>query len=225
MNHRERLVETLLFGKPDRIPFNPGEPRESTLEAWRRQGLAEGADWREQLCAAIGLDRDAFRPLETLDADFRMIPWFEEKVLERKSGHLIVQDWKGNICEIADNFDVTYLREPKDFVTRAWIRCPVESREDWEKMKPRYMAGAAERLPAGFAEKCARLRTREHVLAISLSGPFWQMREWCGFEGLCFMLLDEPGFVAEMAEFWEEFVFAVMARVLEQVVPDIVVIN
>ena len=24
MNHRERYLETLLFGKPDRIPFLPG---------------------------------------------------------------------------------------------------------------------------------------------------------------------------------------------------------
>ena len=225
MNHRERFIQTLVFGQPDRIPLNPGEPRESTLEAWHRQGLAPGVDWREQLCKTIGVGRDAFGQNETLDADFRMIPWFEEKVLEHKQGHLIVQDWKGNVCEIADHFDVTYLREPKDFVTRAWLRCPVENREDWERMKPRYVAGANERLPAGFAEKCTGLRNREHVLGISLSGPFWQMREWCGFEGLCFLLLDEPDFVAEMAKFWEEFVYAVMARVLEHIVPDVVVIN
>ncbi len=34
MTQRERFLETLLFGKPDKVPFEPGEPRESTLSAW-----------------------------------------------------------------------------------------------------------------------------------------------------------------------------------------------
>jgi len=33
--------------------------------------------------------------------DFRMIPQFEEKIIERRPGTLVVQDWKGNICEIS----------------------------------------------------------------------------------------------------------------------------
>jgi len=94
-----------------------------------------------------GLDADALLRPETLDADFRLRPRFEEKVLEHRDGHLIVQDWKGNICEISDRYDVTYLREPKDFVTRRWIKCPVESRQDWEEMRERYVADDPQRLP------------------------------------------------------------------------------
>jgi len=63
----------------------------------------------------------------------RMIPEFEEKVIERRERTLIVQDWKGNICEISDEFDVTYLRMAKDFVTRRWHRFPVRTRDDWEE--------------------------------------------------------------------------------------------
>lgn len=75
-----------------------------------------------------------------------MNPEFEEKVLEVKEGSLIVQDWKGNICEISKAYDVTYLRWAKDFVTRRWIRCPVESWSDWEAMKSRYRADDPTRL-------------------------------------------------------------------------------
>ena len=34
MTPRERYVQALLFGRPDKVPFCPGLPRESTLAAW-----------------------------------------------------------------------------------------------------------------------------------------------------------------------------------------------
>ncbi len=53
-----------------------------------------------------------------------MNPMFEEKVLEHRDGHYVVQDWMGNVVEISDTFDVTYIRNAVDFVTRKWHRFP-----------------------------------------------------------------------------------------------------
>jgi uroporphyrinogen decarboxylase len=217
---RERYVETLTFGSPDRIPFEPGRPRESTLAAWRKQGLPEGADWREYLLDKLDIEPEPAGAALDLGVDFRMIPRFEEKVLEHRDGHYVVQDWKGNVCEISDEYDVTYLRQAKDFVTRRWIRCPVESADDWEVMKARYEVDALGRFPADFAERCEKARDRDWVLSVSVSGPFWQMREWCGFEGLCMMMVENPGLVQEMAAFWTEFVSAVLGEILRHIVPD-----
>lgn len=225
MNPRERYLETLLFGKPDRVPFFPGEPRESTLNAWAKQGLREGADWRESLMETLGLDREILNQPAELAVDFRMIPQFEERVLQRKDGHLIVQDWKGNICEISDSYDVTYLRAPKDFVTRRWLRCPVESREEWERIKVRYDIESPGRFPGDFEEGCKKAWNRGEVLTVLFPGPFWQMREWCGFERLCIMMADEENWVAEMASFWTEFVAALLERILHSALPDAVVIS
>jgi len=225
MDERQRYLETLLFGRPDRIPFTPGEPRESTLAAWRRQGLPAGVDWRGYLFEVLGLGSEPPpRPAEP-GVDFRMIPQFEEKVIEHKNGHYVVQDWKGNICEISDRYDVTYLRSPKDFVTRRWIDCPVRNRDDWEQMKQRYDAQDPARFPDDFEHKCAELENRDCLLSLSVSGPFWQMREWCGFERLCTMMIDGPDLVADMARFWTDFVSAVFERILRHIVPDTVVIS
>ena len=38
MTPRERYVETVLFGRPGKVPLSPGRPREPTLRAWRQQG-------------------------------------------------------------------------------------------------------------------------------------------------------------------------------------------
>ena len=224
MTPRERFVATLTFGRPDRVPFSPGQGRESTLAAWHSQGLPKDGPWFDHLLKTLGIDPAPMKtqPVVDLGVDFRMIPQFEERVLEHRDGHLIVQDWKGNVCEIADTFDVTYLRVPRDFVTRRWIRCPVESRDDWERMKQRYRLDAAGRFADDFADRCRRLKERDYVLTVAFSGPFWQLREWCGFEPLCFMTIEQPDLVDQMAAFWTEFVAQMLERILQRVVPDMV---
>jgi uroporphyrinogen decarboxylase len=225
MTPRERYIATLTFGKPDKIPFNPGGPRESTLAAWRTQGLGAEGHWFNHLLKALRIKPEPARPLRRLGVDFRMIPQFEERVLEHRDGHYVVQDWKGNICEIADRYDATYLREAKDFVTRRWIRCPVETADDWQSMKRRYRVDSPGRFPEDFAERCRLAADRDQVLSLVFPGPFWQLREWCGFEGLCLLTVEQPDLVDEMAAFWTDFIARVLERILQRIAPDHVCIN
>ena len=230
MTPRERHIETLTFGNPDKIPFAPGGPRQSTLKAWHSQGLPEGVNWFDYLQETLGIEPEQSRPPASshqegqipfaLGVDFRMIPQFPEKVLEHKDGHFVVQDWKGNICEISDEFDLTYLRLPKDFCTRRWIRCPVENRDDWAKMKLRYNVDSPGRFCEDFVERCEKAKDRNTALEVFFPGPFFQMREWCGFEGLCIMMIEQPELVAEMAAFWTDFVSQLLQRIFDRVVPD-----
>jgi uroporphyrinogen decarboxylase len=225
MTPRQRLIDCLTFRSVDRVPFEPGGPRESTLRRWRSEGLPENADHRVVMAETLGLDLPATQPPVDLGTSFLMIPQFEEKVLEHRDGHYVVQDWKGNVCEISDQYDVSYLRVARDFVTRAWIRCPVENRDDWEQMKQRYDVNDPARFPDDFAQRCARAAERDWLLTLNFHGPFWQMREWCGFEGLCMMMIEQPDLVAEMAAFWTDFVEQVLARVYRHITPDRLLIN
>lgn len=154
-----------------------------------------------------------------------MNPVFEEKVLEHREGHYIVQDWMGNITEISDEYDYTYIREARDFVTRKWHKFPVENRADFEQMKQRYNPDDPVRYPADFDERVKRLRQRNHLSTISFAGPFWQMREWCGFEPLCMLFVDDPDFIREMVDFWTDFVSRTMARVLDAGIVDRIFIS
>jgi len=225
MNARERYIETLTFGSPDRVPFAPGGPRQSTLAAWRTQGLPDEGHWFDHLRDAVGIVREPSGEHVQPGVDFRMMPQFEEKVLDHRDGHYVVQDWKGNICEISDRFGTEHLRNAIDFVTRRWISLPVESHADWEAMKTRYDPDEPGRFPDDFEARCRRMRDRGHVVTVAFSGPFWQLREWVGFEGLCLLFIEEPEFVREMVEFWTEFVSRVMAPVLAAGVVDRVAIS
>jgi hypothetical protein len=227
MNERERFHATLLFGQPDKVPLQPGHPRESTLEAWHRQGLPEGINWHAYLLKELEIPHELpSQPRVDLGVSFIMIPTFEEKVLEHRDGHYIVQDWMGAITEISDAYDFTYIRSAKDFVTRHWHRFPVEKRQDWqEEIKWRYDPSDPLRFPDDFEERCRAVRDRDYVLRLTIPGPFWQLREWCGFEKLCLLFVDDPDFVQEMVDFWTDFVLQTLEPILERVTPDYVQIN
>lgn len=221
MNPRERYLETILFGKPDRIPLHPGGPRESTLRAWGEQGFPEGRGVMEVLFETLGIEPESFHISPHHGISFRMIPEFEEKYLEHKDGHYIVRDWMGAIVEISDRFDASYLRSAKDFCTRRWIKFPIQTRADWEEMKWRYDPKDPRRFPDDFEERCRELKNRETILGVHVNAPFWQLREWVGLEGLCTMMLDDPDFVHELVDFWIEFVSATMAGLLSRVDIDV----
>ena len=220
MTERERFIASLTFGRPDKFYLDPGRPRESTLRAWRQQGLPEGVDYYTYLMETLGIP---YNPTPRLDlgVSFKMIPTFEEKVLEHKDGHYIVQDWMGAITEISDEFDYTYIRAARDFVTRKWHHFPVENRRDWEeKIIWRYDPRHPERFPPDFEERCRALRQRDYPLTLNVNGPFWQLREWCGFEGLCMLMIEDPDFVQDMASMWTEFVLRTLEPILERVELD-----
>lgn len=234
MTPRQRHVATIRFAHPDRVPFDPGYGRKSTLAAWHRQGLPENvSDYVAHLRDLLGIPHPPADPWCDTGLDFRMIPQFEEKVLERKPappaskgpGSLIVQDWKGNICEISDEFDVSYLRNPTDFVTRSWLKCPVENHADWRAMRQRYDPQDPRRFPTDWPHRRERLARRTFVSMLPVPGPFWQLREWLGFENLCMAFLDDPAFVEEMIEFWTEFVAAMFTRIFQEYVPDFIVVQ
>ena len=226
MNERERLIATLLFQQPDKIPMITMGPRKSTVEAWRAQGMPASDSWFRALCSTLDIPYDFPRQPQVWPAvDFRMIPMFEEKVLEHKDGHYIVQDWMGNITEISDEYDYTYIRNAIDFVTRKWHKFPVESRADFAQMKTRYNPNDPARFAPDFREQCRTLTQRDYPMRLGFAGPFWQLREWCGFEPLCMLFMDDLAFVEEMTAFWSDFVAAVLTRALEHYVPDVVVIN
>lgn len=226
MTPRQRYRETLLFGRPDRVPLQPGAPRESTLRRWRTEGLPEGRDYMDVLCEVLGIERErSSTPQTSPGVSFKMIPTFEEKVLEHRDGHYVVQDWMGAITEISDEYDYTYIRNAKDFVTRKWHKFPVETRADWENMKWRYDPRDPKRFPEDFEDRCRLLKGRDYVVTVYFNGPFWQLREWLGFEGLCMKMVEEPAFVEELAGFWTEFVRETLKPLLARVELDAVGIN
>ena len=221
MTERERFLAVVRFEPLDRLPMRTMGPRKSTIERWQSEGLPVGRDWFDVMCETLEIPYEKpARPAAAPGVNFRMVPHFEEKVLEHKDGHYIVQDWMGNITEISDEYDYTYIRNAIDFVTRKWHKFPVSDRADFEDMKKRYDPDEPGRFPADFDDRVRLMEDRDYVVSVNFSGPFWQMREWCGFEPLCLMFAEDTAFIEEMIETWTEYVALMLERLLDRVVVD-----
>ena len=85
MTNRERYLNTLLFSNPAQIPFEPGGPRKSTIERWQSEGMPENIHWWDYVCDRLNLTLPQSKPVPFAHPDFRMIPWFEEKIIEHKN--------------------------------------------------------------------------------------------------------------------------------------------
>lgn len=92
-------------------------------------------------------------------------------------------------------------------------------------MKWRYDPRHPERFPEDFEERCRALQDRDGVLQLFINGPFWQLREWCGFENLCMFMIDEPDFVQDMVDVWTDFVLQTLEPILTRVELDCVTID
>ena len=221
MTERERFLATVRFEPLDRLPMRTMGPRKSTIERWRSEGLPAGRDWFDVMCEVLEIPYEKpVKPGAAPGVNLRMVPHFEEKVLEHKDGHYIVQDWMGNITEISDEYDYTYIRNAIDFVTRKWHKFPVSDRADFEDMKKRYNPDEPSRFPADIDERVRLMEERDYVVSVNIPGPFWQMREWCGFEPLCTMFIEDTAFVEEMIRTWTDYVAAMLERLLDRVVVD-----
>ena len=220
MTPRERYIATLTFQQVDKLPFRPGHPRESTRKRWAQEGLPLDAPLNEALTQVLDIDPAAFEHGIGLPCSFQMMPKFEEQVLSHQDGHYIVRDWMGAITEISDEYDYTYIRSAKDFVTRKWHKFPVENKSDWVKMKFRYDPNDASRIPENLAEIGKKIKNRAYPIVINVNGPFWQLREWMGMENLCVAFLDEPDFVSEMIDFWCGYVLELFEKFLPHVAVD-----
>ncbi len=223
MTSRERTLATLLFKTPDRIPLQPGSGRRSTRERWHREGLPEDvSNIPEYAYRLVGGTFPWPEDGEGFHVDERLRPQFEEKVIERRGDTQIVQDWKGNICEISSEFTTEHLRNAIDFVTRRWIKCPVETPENWAALRTRYDANDPGRLPDDAVSRGQRLAQRGHIIQWHFSGPFWQLREWLGFESLCMAFIEHPAWVHEMIDFWTDYIATLLRNALQYMTPDIV---
>jgi len=87
-------------------------------------------------------------------------------------------------------------------------------------MKKRYDADLPSRLPENPMELGASIANRTAPCSLHFSGPFWQLREWMGFEGLCMAFYDEPLLVEDMLDFWSDYVDRLLERALACFTPD-----
>ena len=211
MNGRQRFLESLLFGNPDKVTLTTRfGPRQSTLERWRREGLPED----DSYIRIHGLEHTGGIPI-----NFGPLPAFKQEVLKEFGDHKIIRDGMGAVVE--------YEKVPATpgFVTRKWHEFPVKNRDDWNEMRWRYDSKSPARYPDYWEDVAKSYRDREYPLGLTFASQFWRIRDWTGLKNLSIMFYRDPDLVRDMMDFWTAFVLDLTDRLLREVDLDYVILN
>jgi uroporphyrinogen decarboxylase len=211
MNGRQRFLESLSFGNPDKVFLTTHfGPRQSTLDRWHGEGLPED----DSYIRIHGLEHSG-----GVSLNFGPLPAYREEVLKEFGDHKIIRDGMGAVVE--------YEKVPATpgFVTRKWHEFPVKNSDDWEEMRWRYNPKSPARYPDYWPDEVKSLRDREYPLGMTFASLFWRIRDWTGLKNLSIMFYRDPDLVHDMMDFWTGFVLDLTDRLLRDVDLDYIILN
>ena len=183
MTPRERFQRVMHFEAVDRLPAFEMKYYPETVARWRTEGLPADA----HPSAFFGDD-----VRETVPVRHGMVPdpEAETRVIEARNGIVVKENGVGLRTMV-------YADAPPPHMPR-FLRYPVESREDWERVRPRFAPRAEGRVPEDWADLVHRYASREHILELRVGGLFWYLRGLMGPERSLLSFYDDPALVRDM---------------------------
>ena len=201
MKANERFFKVMHFESADQAPLWEWHPWPSTLRRWQREGVGKGN--RPPQYAEC--DPTSHTPIE-----FWMLPPFETETLSDDGTYITRRTRRGVVERVPRSPDVMSMPEH--------VRFPVENREDWAQLKPRFDPDDPGRFPGDWAERCERWRRAGTVLQFhGARSPslFGFVRELLGPERTLYAFYDEPDLVHDMMQTSTEVMIALLLKGVE----------
>lgn len=223
MNHLERFIHVMEYKPVDRVPNWEAGVWAQTKARWAEEGMdihSENWDW---FTGSFQFRND---PREFIKLHSGMIPPFPTEVLERNDRYEIMRNSKGIVTKALLEGSIGQNRMCMD----EYLSFPVETQEDFDALKKRYIAKNPARLPAYWEQFLLpgwERRTHPLILGENCSTPgfYWMMREWMGTEGVCYAFYDEPDMVHDMCAFWADYLIELFTPIMDKIAPDYICIN
>ncbi|MBC7286699.1 MAG: hypothetical protein H5T86_01390 [Armatimonadetes bacterium] len=70
-----------------------------------------------------------------------------------------------------------------------------------------------------------RCNNADVPVMFAVPGLYWTARDWCGFEGLSIMFVEQPNLVHEMMEYWTWFLMELLDEPLSHIKADVVTLS
>lgn len=181
------------------------------LDRWISEGYlkprSQVGDYDAYLRQVFGFDENAVQMVAGVgDCEAAFFPMFEEKILEDRGEHELVQDRAGR--------KVLYFKGRRDGFMPQYLDHPVKDMESWERdIKWRLNPDQPER-DAQIAPSLQRAKAaQERGEAISqlVSGGYMYLRSLIGGEALLYKFYDEPELIHDCMSTWLAFTDARIA--------------
>jgi uroporphyrinogen decarboxylase len=202
----------------DTYAITPGAPlvrREFGFfcrDAWLEQGLAPDANYAEE----FDYDPGATHSLGQLGwCEAAFVPAFEEKIVEDRGEHEVVQDKAGR--------HVLCFKGRRSGFMPEYLAHPARDRRSWEEnVRPRLDPASSERY-ADLDDRMAAAKAdaaEGFVIVQRLIGGYMYLRSLVGPEDILYLFHDDPDLVHDCMKTWFELADAVIARHQQHVTLD-----
>jgi uroporphyrinogen decarboxylase len=217
MDSRERFHRTLSFQPVDH-PFSLdvgiwGQ----TLDRWYEEGMPRDVHRGPFALFLDGNEYFGFERVRWLDIDVnRMIPAFEEEVLEEDERYIVKRYSNGQVTR--------GLKEGVAHGTRMsmdqHLSWPVTDRDSWNDVKRRFDPHTVARYPRWWEDVKRCLAVRTYPLSVTQNGVFGlfsRLRSLMGTETVCTLFYDDPSLAEEILDYLTDYLLELITPALEQV--------
>lgn len=171
---------------------------------WEKEGLPVGLDTHEKMELYFGFERRYRPPVNVL-----LEPDFEIEEVEIRNGRRYYYDLDHVLCRV-----------PADGLTTMpeHIEYPLKSRKDWETIfKPRFDPDTPGRYPDNLAEQMDDVLAKDYLPWLYVGSLFGRLRNFIGFEQICYMIYDDPALVDEMIQHLADLTCEILERAMPSV--------
>lgn len=223
MTERQRFINVMEYKPVDRVPNHEVGVWAQTKERWIREGMNEYDIQWDWFTGDEYFEMDA---REFFNVNFDMLPLYERTTLEMTERYEIYRDHLGIVHKALIEGTAGGMRACMD----EYISFPVETADDFQILKKRYIAGQSARYPANWKKIMAPgWKNRNHVLVLARNcgtkGFYWRCREWMGTVNLSYAFYDAPELIHDMMEFIADFTIETSKPALKAGDFDYVFIN
>ncbi|MEM4462495.1 MAG: uroporphyrinogen decarboxylase family protein [Candidatus Bathyarchaeia archaeon] len=132
------------------------------------------------------------------------------RIIKEVEEHAVVDDGIGGI----------YVSYKKGSTPSYYIRCPIRSRNDWERLKPFFNPNTPGRIPLNWDEVVESYKDRSYPLGIGSFSLYGWLRNWMGIQGLSIAFYRDTDWVCEMMDTLVELWVKLIRKVLKDIKVD-----
>ena len=211
MNNRERFQAIMHYQPVDRALICDFGFWEETLPVWHKQGLPKTITFPSDDANHVpffGMDYGMDSLSSATGITVGLMPTFEEKTLEDRGDHILVQQADG--VQVLRRKVMSSIPHPE--------RHLLTDRESWRThYLPRLDPTTPERFPADWAARVNAWQTDPSQDPLVLPGGsfYGWIRNWMGIENISYVIYDDPAWFEEMVTAIADCVIGTLSRAFE----------
>lgn len=212
MSEGARKLRDFYEKKPD-APIYQCEFGFFSLERWKKEGYINDST---DISKLFGYDEEGIFHLGGLGwCEAAFYPAFEEKVIEDRGEHELVQDYAGR--------HVLYFKNRRNGFMPEYVAHPVKDIKTWEenckwRLDPK-TPGRYKDIENQIA-RAVECASKGMVISQNLIGGYMYLRSLIGPLDLLYKFYDDPGLIHECMKTWFELADAIIATHQEHVTID-----